>query len=85
MRPASGLWAHGIQFQATGADANGNPDEAGILVDFTGDISAFNGLPAGDLEFFRFEVEFDLDAMGAGLTPDTLPVSLDFLKVPFLF
>lgn len=74
-----------IQFEATGADVFGNPDPVNILVPLTGDISLFNGLAPGALRFFRFQVEFDLDAGGAGLTVATKPVSLEFLRVPFRF
>jgi len=54
-------------------------------VDWTSDIRAFNALPAGALQFFRYEVEFDLDAAGQGVDADTEPVTLDFLKIPFVF
>ena len=74
-----------IRFQATGADASGNPDERNLLQDWTGDISKFNELEDGALQFFRFQVEFDLDARAAGLTVDTEPVQLDFLRIPFRF
>ena len=74
-----------IRFQATQPDLLGNPDEASLLVDWTGDISQFNALAPGELQFFRFEVEFELATGGGAVTPDTLPVQLDFLKIPFLF
>lgn len=74
-----------ILFEATGADAQGNPDTANILVPLTGDIANFNSQTPGDVRFFRFQVEFDLDAGGAGLTVDTDPVSLEFLRMPFRF
>jgi hypothetical protein len=74
-----------ITFQATGADSFGEPDEANILIDSTGDISDLNGVTPGTLKFFRFEVEFDLDALGAGLSVDTKPIALDFLRIPFRF
>jgi hypothetical protein len=74
-----------LRFQAAAEDALGNPDEANPLVDWTGDITSFNALPPGALQFFRFEVEFDLDAQGMGLSAATEPVTLDFLRVPFVF
>ena len=74
-----------IRFQGASADAIGNPDEANLLQDWTGDISKFNDLPDGALQFFRFQVEFDLDAQSAGLTVDTDPIQIDFLRVPFRF
>ncbi len=74
-----------IQFEATGADPFGNPDTTNILVPLTGDIAQFNALAPGSLRFFRFQVEFDLDAGGAGLMVTTKPVGLDFLRMPFRF
>jgi hypothetical protein len=74
-----------IRFQGAAADASGNPDEAAPLVDWTSDITQFNVLPPGALEFLRFEVEFDLDAQSMGVTADTPPTTLDFLRVPFVF
>jgi hypothetical protein len=71
-----------IRFQAAADDGTGSPDEANPLVDWTGDISLFNALPPGALQFFRFDVEFDL---GAQVTASTQPVSLDFLRIPFVF
>jgi hypothetical protein len=78
---------HGVRFRfdATGADAAGHPDEGNMLISGTGDVSSFNALLPGELKFFRFEVEFDLDAAGTGLTPATDPIVLDFLKIPFRF
>jgi hypothetical protein len=70
-----------ILFQAAADDGSGFPDEANPLVDWTGDVSMFNLLPAGDLQFFRFEVEFDLGQVG----DTTRPTSLDFLRLPFRF
>ena len=74
-----------FEFQATGVDTFGNADENNILVDWTGDISEFNSLTPGDLQFFRFEVEFDLDAFGTGVTVNTQQVVIDFLRIPFRF
>ncbi len=73
-----------ISFQATAADAFGNPDEENILVDFTSDISEFNAVPPGMIQFVRFQVEFDL-ADGGELSVDTEPTELDYLRLPFRF
>ena len=51
----------------------------------TADVSQLSAQAPGALQFLRFEVEFDLDALDAGVSGDTEPISLDFLKVPFLF
>ena len=74
-----------IRFQGAEDDGTGSPDEANPLVDWTGDIAQFNTLGDGELQFFRFEVEFDLDAAAQGITGDTEAVTLDFLKIPFVF
>lgn len=74
-----------ITFDAAPADSNGDPDEDNLLVEGTGDITDFNALMAGELKFFRFNVEFDLDALGAGVSTETEIVSLEFLKIPFKF
>ncbi|MEQ1892257.1 MAG: hypothetical protein ABL998_06925, partial [Planctomycetota bacterium] len=74
-----------LKFQATDANVLGAPDEQSLLVDWTADISQFNALPAGALQFFRFEIEFDLDSQAAGVSANTVPVTLDFLKIPFVF
>jgi hypothetical protein len=73
-----------IRFQGTGDDGTGAPDAANPLVDWTADIAEFNALNPEELQFFRFEVEFDL-AGGAAVTADTQAISLDFLRIPFLF
>jgi hypothetical protein len=74
-----------VLFQAAADDGFGRPDEANPLVDWTGDVSRFNTLVPGELQFFRFEVEFDLDANAQGVSADTEPVTLDFLRLPFVF
>ncbi len=74
-----------ILFEGTGDDGLGNPDEQNILVPFTGDISEFNNLNPGDLKFFRFQILFDLDAQSLGVSAQTKPVSLDFVRIPFRF
>jgi hypothetical protein len=71
-----------ILFQGAADDGTGSPNEAAPLVDWTGDISQFNGLAPGELQFFRFDVQFDL---GAQISADTQAVTLDFLRIPFVF
>lgn len=72
-----------VLFQAAKDDGNGLPDEISPLVDWTGDISAFNSV--NELQFFRFEVEFELNQAGGAVPSDTQPISLDFLRIPFVF
>jgi hypothetical protein len=74
-----------ILFEGTGDDGLGNPDEQNILVPLTGDISEFNNQPPGALKYFRFQVLFNLDAQSLGVSSQTKPVSLEFLRIPFLF
>ncbi len=74
-----------VTFDAARDDGFGNPDETNLLVSKTADISSFNALAPGELQFFRFEVEFDLDANGVGVSPSTKPITLDFLRIPFRF
>jgi hypothetical protein len=74
-----------VLFQATSAGPDGQPIEDTPLVDWTPDISEFNAVTPGTLDFFRWEVEFNLDAAGAGLTTETTPFSLHFLRTPFSF
>jgi hypothetical protein len=74
-----------VLFQAAADNGAGAPDEGSPLVDWTADISEFNLLPAGQLQYFRYEVEFDLDAAAQGVSADTEPVTLELLKIPFVF
>ena len=74
-----------LRFQAAAANGAGLPDEGQPLTAWITDLRRFNELAPGALQFFRFEVEFDLDARAQGLSPHTEPVRLDFLKIPFVF
>jgi hypothetical protein len=74
-----------LRFQATTDNGNGAPEETSPLWGWTSDISEFNALPAGALQYLRYEVEFDLDSDGSGPFSLPAPVSLDFLKIPFVF
>jgi hypothetical protein len=74
-----------ILFQAAREDGSGEVDETNPLVDWTGDLARFNALAPGLLKFFRFQVEFQLDNTGS-LPPEAIEaVSLDFLRLPFVF
>jgi hypothetical protein len=74
-----------LRFQAARENAAGRPDEADLLQGWTSDIREFNTKPPGALQFFRYEIEFDLDQGGNGIRPGTAPVTLDFLRIPFVF
>jgi len=67
-----------VLFQGARDDGTGTPDPVGP---FTGDISTLS-LPPGELRYFRVDVEFDLGSMASA---NTRPISLDFLRVPFVF
>ena len=71
-----------ITFQGTGETPGGLPDDAGILVDWTGDAALLGMSP---VKFFRFEVLFDVDAQGAGLSASTPLPELLFQRNPFRF
>jgi hypothetical protein len=73
-----------IQLEATRADVNGNPDPAGIIGP-TSDLSVLNVAPNGTLRFVRFQVLFDIDAQGIGLTPGAPIPSLEFFRLPFRY
>lgn len=76
-----------IRFEARAAGPDGQPDLTGdALVEWTSDIEEFNsgGLGA-DVGFFRFEVEFNLDVQGTGISANSPRPSLRFLRVPFRF
>jgi hypothetical protein len=79
-----------IRFQATGATA-GVPDPAKALpFDPTGqagvwatDPAALNVAGNESMRYFRFEVRFDIDALGAGLTPTNPIPTVEFLRFPW--
>jgi hypothetical protein len=74
-----------LRFQAAQDNGSGAP-LIPPRVDWTADVSRFNALDPGEkIQFFRFEVEFDLDALAQGVSADTVPVTLEFLRVPFVF
>lgn len=72
-----------IQFEATGVDANGNPDPATIIGP-TSDISLLNAMPNGHLRFVRFQVLFDI-ANGVPLDPANPIPTLEFFRLKFRY
>ncbi len=73
-----------VTFDGAADNGAGEPDLTSLLVDH-GSAADFNALTPGELQFFRFEVEFNLDALSSGLSVDTKPIELDFLRLPFRF
>jgi hypothetical protein len=74
-----------IRFEATSADVNGLP-VLPPLVPLTSNISNLNTSPLNkDLRFIRFEILFDIDALGAGLSPTSPIPAIDFLRIPFRY
>ena len=49
------------------------------------DVNDLNSLLPSELRFFRINYEFDLNAMGQGLSENTPTVELDFFRLPFVF
>jgi len=74
-----------ILFQGAADDGTGRADEADPLVDWTADVSRFNLLAPGALDFVRFQVEFELDADSDRFDPGAEPLALDFLHLPMRF
>jgi len=75
-----------LRFQAARDNGAGAPDETNLLQDWTSDITTFNSpISRGELQYFRYEVEFNLDKDNRGIGSNTVPVTLDFLKIPFVF
>ena len=74
-----------IRFQGAADDGTGHPDELAPLVDWTADVTRFGLLPPGALDFVRFQVEFELDALDTNFDPEGEPLALDFLRLPFRF
>ena len=62
-----------VLFQGATTGEDGEPDFDNPVVDWTGDIRAFNDLDRGVLDFFRFQVEFDVPT-------DADPIELEFLR-----
>ncbi|MDF1797560.1 MAG: hypothetical protein P1V81_00135 [Planctomycetota bacterium] len=70
-----------LRFQGAKADALGLPDLSAPLVDWTSDPADFAAVPAGDLDFLRFEVRFEVDQLAL----DSELPALDWLRVRFGF
>ena len=70
-----------IAFSATTADQFGNPDESNPLLTDETDISQFNALLPGEIQFFRFKIIFEVDTVDV----DTELIDMDFLRIPFRF
>jgi hypothetical protein len=75
-----------IEFQATGENAQGNPDEAGASAWVT-DISALDTTAGSSTvrRFLRYRVSFDIAVGGAPLNSSTPRPTLEFLRMPFKF
>lgn len=72
-----------FSFEGAGTDAEGLPDTtAPNAVASTHDIA---DLTAGQPDFIRFDVLFNLDALGAGLSSNNPVPSLDFTRIKFRF
>lgn len=76
-----------LKFQAAPATVSGLPDEAFAVPPIPGsDVSLLNTSPINaDFRFLRFQVEFDIDKIGAGISPSTPLPAVDFLRLPFRF
>jgi len=72
-----------VGFEATTADAEGNPSAAGAT-GFVTDIGALTD-DALDYRFFRFRIEFNLDTEDGSVDLSTPRPSLFFFRVPFRF
>lgn len=73
-----------LRLEATSADSLGQPDLA-ASTGWTADPAVLNAIPNGDVRFVRFDVLFDIDALGQGLSASSPVPSLEFLRLPFRF
>lgn len=78
-----------FNFQGTGRNIAGEPDVgtgSTTLTPWTADVSDFSDamVTPSPIEFFRFEVEFNLDTT-SGLSPVNPRPVLQFLRLPFEF
>jgi len=82
--PSAGVF---LKFQAAPATSGGLPNAAAAVPPVPGsDVAVLNadvGNPC--FRFLRFQVEFDIDKLGQGITPQTPLPSLDFLRLPFRY
>lgn len=74
-----------FSFETAVAGVDGLPNPALGGSGWVTDIADINDEIAGTVDFIRFEVTFDLDALGAGLTESSPRPALDFLRLMFRF
>jgi hypothetical protein len=76
-----------LKFQAAPATAGGVPNLAQAVPPVPGsDVGVLNASPLNaSFRFLRFQVEFDIDKFGVGITPATPLPALDFLRLPFRY
>jgi len=75
-----------VKFEGAAAKLDGTPDTTTLLVPKTANIADFNTpTTLGKIQFVRFEVEFDIDALSTGLSPASPRPELEFLRIPFRF
>lgn len=82
-----------IEFQATRANALGQPDIGNIVPGqaspetggWASDIQALNIPESADFRFVRLRITFDIQADGGSLTSSTPRPQIDFLRLPFRF
>ncbi|MCK6448814.1 MAG: hypothetical protein L6Q99_20660 [Planctomycetes bacterium] len=73
-----------VQFEVTTADSLGAPVEPATFGTVY-DLSTLAGTTLGTARFIRFDVTFDIDVLGAGLTATNPKPSLDFIRIPFRY
>ncbi|MFT7664654.1 MAG: hypothetical protein ACI87A_002887 [Planctomycetota bacterium] len=74
-----------ILFEGTGRDAFGNPESTLLVSQEPLVTGLFDAGLAKPVEFFRFEVEFNIDALNAGLSASSPRPVIEFLRLPFEF
>lgn len=73
-----------VQFEVTTADSLGAPVEPPVFGPVF-DLSTLIGTTLGTARFVRFDVTFDIDALGTGLNATNPKPTLDFIRVPFRY
>ncbi|QDU68784.1 hypothetical protein [Engelhardtia mirabilis] len=75
-----------MRIQGLGENASGGPDLQTPLVPWTSDPGLLSQpLLLDGLRFLQFEVTFDLDSGGGGVTGNTVLPELNFLRIPIRF
>jgi hypothetical protein len=75
-----------LRVQALGALPDGTPDLVSPLVPWTPNVAEISSSNVVDaVQFLQFEVTFDLDKGGAGVSGNSPLPSLEFLRLPFRF